>query len=109
MVRYEDLLLHPVNSLKFLSSHFDWNGVELLHDDVIEWLEKNTRMSAGSQYSTRRNTTEQMFKWRREISLTMAKDIQLVCNEMMTKFEYINVSSESELLNFSLSLMNSFS
>ena len=100
--------MNPVNSLKFLFGRFNgsWNGIDLLHDDVLDWLKRNTKVSAGSMYSTSRNTTEQMFKWRREISMNLVADIQRVCGEMMKTFGYVSISSAAELQNNSISLVD---
>ena len=109
-LRYEDILMHSESALKSLSLFLneDEDRVDLFHQDVLNWLEMNTRVSAGSRYSTSRNSTEQVFKWRRKISIKLVQDIQKVCSKMMNAFGYVFADSMLELRNIPVSLIRPF-
>lgn len=77
-----------------------------VHKDVTDWLRKSTTSSDGFAFGSMRNTEEQKYKWRKNITMKMVKDVQKVCREMMASLGYRIVKSEEELRDFEISLLS---
>ena len=102
-----------MDPLAFLNTTLEFVNVNttktnIHHKNVLTWLEKNTRVSAGSRYSTSRNATEQMFKWRKKANMKLVLDVQIVCKSMMEMFGYVPVKLENDLRNFDVKLLLPF-
>ncbi|XP_077092954.1 carbohydrate sulfotransferase 3a [Siphateles boraxobius] len=103
LVRYEDIARYPMQKAAEM-----YNFTEIpMTTQARDWILRNTHASteASGVYSTQKNSSEQVEKWRRSVPFKLAQVVQKVCGPTMKLFGYRFVDSEQTLLNKSYSLL----
>lgn len=103
LVRYEDIARYPMQKA---AEMYRFTGIPFT-SQAREWIIKNTHASevASGVYSTQKNSSEQVEKWRFSIPFKLAQVVQEVCGPTMELFGYRFVDSEETLVNTSFSLL----
>lgn len=103
LVRYEDIARFPMQKA---AEMYRFTGIPFT-SQAREWIIKNTHASevASGVYSTQKNSSEQVEKWRFSIPFKLAQVVQEVCGPTMELFGYRFVDSEETLVNKSISLL----
>lgn len=103
LVRYEDIARFPMRKA---SEMYRFAGIPFT-PQVRSWILINTQASkeASGVYSTQKNSSKQVEKWRFSLPFKIAQVVQKVCQPMMTLFGYKEVNSEKILLDKSISLI----
>ncbi|KAM6964638.1 carbohydrate sulfotransferase 3b [Tautogolabrus adspersus] len=103
LVRYEDIARFPMRKA---TEMYRFAGIPFT-PQVKSWILKNTQASkeASGVYSTQKNSSEQVEKWRFSLPFKIAQVVQRVCGPTMKLFGYKFVSSEEMLTNKSISLI----
>lgn len=104
LVRYEDIARYPMQKA---AQMFAFTGIPFT-PQAREWILQNTHATAEEVhgvYSTQKNSSEQVEKWRFSIPFKLAQVVQQVCGPTMQLFGYKFVNSEQTLLNKSVSLL----
>nr|XP_040032557.1 carbohydrate sulfotransferase 3b [Gasterosteus aculeatus aculeatus]XP_040032558.1 carbohydrate sulfotransferase 3b [Gasterosteus aculeatus aculeatus] len=103
LVRYEDIARFP---LRKAAEMYRFAGIPLT-PQVRSWILKNTQASKGTSgvYSTQKNSSEQVEKWRFSLPFKIAQVVQKVCGPTLKLFGYKIVSSEEMLRDKSFSLI----
>ncbi|XP_072533060.1 carbohydrate sulfotransferase 3a [Salminus brasiliensis] len=103
LVRYEDIARYPMQKA---AEMYRFTGIPFT-SQAREWILKNTHASevASGVYSTQKNSSEQVEKWRFSIPFKLAQVVQEVCGPTMELFGYKFVDSEQTLVNKSVSLL----
>ncbi|KAG5831162.1 hypothetical protein ANANG_G00300890 [Anguilla anguilla] len=104
LVRYEDIARYPMQKA---TEMYRFSGIPFT-PQVREWIRKNTQASseAGGVYSTQKNSSKQVEKWRFTIPFNLAQMVQKVCGPAMKLFGYRFVYNEDMLTNKSYSLLD---
>ncbi|KAM4624241.1 carbohydrate sulfotransferase 3b [Polymixia lowei] len=103
LVRYEDIARFPMRKA---SEMYRFSGIPFT-PQVKAWILKNTQASkeASGVYSTQKNSSEQVEKWRFSIPFKIAQVVQKVCGPTLKLFGYKFVTSEEMLTDKSISLI----
>uniref|UniRef100_A0AAY4CR93 Sulfotransferase n=1 Tax=Denticeps clupeoides TaxID=299321 RepID=A0AAY4CR93_9TELE len=104
LVRYEDIARYPMQKA---AEMYTFAGIPFSNQARV-WILKNTQASqkvSGDVYSTQKNSSEHVEKWRFTIPFKLAQVVQNVCGPTMKLFGYRFVDSEQTLLNKSISLL----
>ncbi|XP_048844153.1 carbohydrate sulfotransferase 3-like [Brienomyrus brachyistius] len=103
LVRYEDIARYP---LKKAAEMYRFTGIPFT-SQVKQWILKNTHVlkETAGVYSTRKNSSEHVEKWRFSIPFKLAKVVQRVCGSAMKLFGYRTVHNEAMLTDKSISLI----
>ncbi|KAL2083579.1 hypothetical protein ACEWY4_021352 [Coilia grayii] len=103
LVRYEDIARYPMQKA---AEMFEFTGIPFTVQ-AKEWILQNTHATeeVSGVYSTQKNSSEQVEKWRFSIPFKLAQVVQQVCGPTMQLFGYKFVNSEQTLLNKSVSLL----
>ncbi|TSK22742.1 Carbohydrate sulfotransferase 3 [Bagarius yarrelli] len=103
LVRYEDIARYPMQKA---AEMYGFTGIPFT-SHAREWIIKNTHASevASGVYSTQKNSSEQVEKWRYSIPFKLAQVVQEVCGPTMELFGYRFVDSEETLVNKTISLL----
>ncbi|KAM6897355.1 carbohydrate sulfotransferase 3b isoform 1-T3 [Xenentodon cancila] len=103
LVRYEDIARFP---MKKAAEMYKFSGIPFT-SQVKSWILKNTHASKETSgvYSTQKNSSEQVEKWRFGLSFKIAQVVQRVCGPTLKLFGYKFVSSEKMLTDKSISLI----
>uniref|UniRef100_A0A4W5QFM7 Sulfotransferase n=1 Tax=Hucho hucho TaxID=62062 RepID=A0A4W5QFM7_9TELE len=103
LVRYEDIARFPMRKA---AEMYKFTGIPFT-PQVKDWVLKNTQASneASGVYSTQKNSSEQVEKWRFSIPYKLAQVVQRVCGPTMKLFGYRFVNSEAMLTDKSISLI----
>ncbi|XP_023663942.1 carbohydrate sulfotransferase 3-like isoform X2 [Paramormyrops kingsleyae] len=103
LVRYEDIARYPMQKA---AEMYGFTGIPFT-PQVKKWILKNTQASkeASGVYSTQKNSSEQVEKWRFSIPFKLAKVVQRVCGSTMKLFGYRFVNNEAMLTDKSISLI----
>ncbi|XP_034563596.1 carbohydrate sulfotransferase 3-like [Notolabrus celidotus] len=103
LVRYEDIARFPMRKA---TEMYKLAGIPFT-PQVKSWILKNTQASkeASGVYSTQKNSSEQVEKWRFSLPFKIAQVVQRVCGPTLKLFGYKFVSSEEMLTNKSISLI----
>uniref|UniRef100_A0A3P9LW12 Sulfotransferase n=1 Tax=Oryzias latipes TaxID=8090 RepID=A0A3P9LW12_ORYLA len=103
LVRYEDIARFPMRKA---SEMYKFSGIPFT-SQVKSWILRNTHASkeAGGVYSTQKNSSEQVEKWRFNLPFKIAQVVQRVCGPTLKLFGYKFVSSEKMLKDKSISLI----
>ncbi|MBN3302787.1 CHST3 sulfotransferase, partial [Amia calva] len=103
LVRYEDIARYPMQKA---AEMYRFTGIPFT-PQVKEWILKNTQASqdASGVYSTQKNSSEQVEKWRFGIPLNLAQVVQQVCGPAMKLFGYKFVYDQQTLTDKSISLL----
>ncbi|XP_066522716.1 carbohydrate sulfotransferase 3-like [Hoplias malabaricus] len=102
LIRYEDVAQFPMRKAAEI---YQFTGIPF-HSRVKDWILKNTHSSSKFNriYSTKKNSSQQMDKWRITMSFELAQVVQKVCGPAMTLFGYKFIENEATLRNLSTSL-----
>lgn len=103
LVRYEDIARYPMQKA---AEMYRFIGIPFTLQ-AKEWILKNTHASevASGVYSTKKNSSQQVEKWRFSIPFNLAQVVQEVCGPSMELFGYRFVDHEDMLVNKSVSLL----
>ncbi|KAJ8418271.1 hypothetical protein AAFF_G00139800 [Aldrovandia affinis] len=103
LVRYEDIARYPMQKA---AEMYRFSGIPFT-PQVKEWIRKNTQASkeADGVYSTQKNSSKQVEKWRSSMPFNLARMVQKVCGPTMKLFGYRFVNDEDMLTNKSISLL----
>nr|XP_057917019.1 carbohydrate sulfotransferase 3b [Doryrhamphus excisus]XP_057917020.1 carbohydrate sulfotransferase 3b [Doryrhamphus excisus] len=103
LVRYEDIARFPMRKA---AEMYKFTGIPFT-PKVKAWILKNTRASkeTGGVYSTQKNSSEQVEKWRFTLPFKIVQVVQEVCGPTLTLFGYKFVTSEEMLTDKSISLI----
>lgn len=103
LVRYEDIARFPMRKA---TEMYRFAGIPFT-PQVKSWILKNTQASkeASGVYSTQKNSSEQVEKWRFSLPFKIAQVVQRVCGPTLKLFGYKFVNSEEMLTNKSISLI----
>ncbi|CAG5904954.1 carbohydrate sulfotransferase 3b [Menidia menidia] len=103
LVRYEDIARFPMRKA---AEMYKFSGIPFT-PQVKSWILKNTQASKETSgvYSTQKNSSEQVEKWRFSLPFKIAQVVQRVCGPTLKLFGYKFVSSEKMLTNKSVSLI----
>ncbi|CAN9509168.1 unnamed protein product [Ophioblennius macclurei] len=103
LVRYEDIARFP---MKKAAEMYRFTGIPFT-PQVKSWILRNTQASkeASGVYSTQKNSSEQVEKWRFSLPFKIAQVVQKVCGPTLKLFGYKLVTSEEMLTDKSVSLI----
>ncbi|XP_048039290.1 carbohydrate sulfotransferase 3-like, partial [Megalobrama amblycephala] len=103
LVRYEDIAQFPMRKA---AEMYGFIGIPFT-TTVEEWILKNTQASkkASGVYSTQRNSSEQVDKWRFRIPFKLVQLVQKACGHTMTLFGYKFAENKDMLIDKSVSLI----
>ncbi|XP_072292913.1 carbohydrate sulfotransferase 3a [Eucyclogobius newberryi] len=103
LVRYEDIARNPMEKAQEM---YRFTGIPF-SDKARDWIVRNTQTTSGPSgvYSTQKNSSEQVEKWRFSIPFTLVQVVQKVCGPTMRLFGYKLVHDEKTLVNKSISLL----
>nr|XP_015818496.2 carbohydrate sulfotransferase 3 isoform X2 [Nothobranchius furzeri] len=103
LVRYEDIARFPMRKA---SEMYRFSGIPFT-PQVKSWILKNTQASneTSGVYSTQKNSSEQVEKWRFSLPFKIAQVVQRVCGPTLKLFGYTFVQSEKMLTDKSISLI----
>ncbi|XP_028915051.1 carbohydrate sulfotransferase 1 [Ornithorhynchus anatinus] len=104
LVRYEDLARHPGRKTGEI---YDFLGIPL-DSHVERWIQNNTRgdgASAKHKYGTVRDSAATAEKWRFRLSYEIVTFAQHACRQVLAQLGYRLATSEEELRNLSVSLV----
>ncbi|XP_027693632.1 carbohydrate sulfotransferase 1 [Vombatus ursinus] len=104
LVRYEDLARNPMKKTEEI---YEFLGIPL-DSHVERWIHNNTRgdrSSSKHKYGTVRNSAATAEKWRFRLSYDIVAFTQNACQQVLAQLGYKVASSEQELKNLSVSLV----
>lgn len=103
LVRYEDIARFPMRKA---TEMYRFAGIPFT-PQAKAWILRNTQASkkTSSVYSTQKNSSEQVEKWRFSLPFKIAQVVQKVCGPTLKLFGYKTVSSEEMLTDKSISLI----
>ncbi|TTC29633.1 Carbohydrate sulfotransferase 3 [Bagarius yarrelli] len=103
LVRYEDIAMFPM--LK-AAEMYSFTGIPFT-TQVKEWILRNTQASneVSGVYSTQKNSSQQVEKWRFSMPFKLARMVQKICGPTMDLFGYTFATSEEMLTDKSISLI----
>ncbi|XP_051503529.1 carbohydrate sulfotransferase 3-like [Myxocyprinus asiaticus] len=103
LVRYEDIARYPMQKA---AEMYNFTGIPFT-TQARDWILKNTHASTEDSgvYSTQKNSSEQVDKWRFSIPFKLAQVVQQVCGPTMKLFGYRFVHNKQTLVNRSFSLL----
>lgn len=103
LVRYEDIARFPMRKALEM---YRFIGIPLTQQ-VKSWILKNTQSSKETSgvYSTQKNSSEQVEKWRDHLPFKIVQVVQKVCGPTLKLFGYKFVSSKEMLTDKSVSLI----
>ncbi|KFV67656.1 Carbohydrate sulfotransferase 1 [Dryobates pubescens] len=104
LVRYEDLARNPMKKTEEI---YDFLGIPL-DGNVERWIQNNTRgdrSSSKHKYGTVRNSAATAEKWRFRLSYEIVAFTQHACRQVLAQLGYRTVTSEEQLKNLSISLV----
>ncbi|XP_019739137.1 carbohydrate sulfotransferase 3b [Hippocampus comes] len=106
LVRYEDVARFPVRKA---AEMYRFTGIPFA-PQVKAWILKSTRASeeTGGIYSTQKNSSQQVEKWRFRLPFEIVQVVQKVCGPTLKLFGYKFVTSEEMLTDKSISLIEDF-
>ncbi|KAM3592225.1 uncharacterized protein V6R79_015040 [Siganus canaliculatus] len=103
LVRFEDIARFPIRKA---SEMYKLIGIPF-KPQVKSWILRNIQASkmTTNLYSTQKNSSEQVEKWRFHLPFKIAQVVQEVCGPTLKLFGYKFVSSEEMLKDKSISLI----
>lgn len=103
LVRYEDIARFPMRKA---TEMYRFTGIPFT-PQVKLWILRNTQTSkkASGVYSTKKNSSEQVEKWRFTLPYKIVEVVQKACGPTLKIFGYKIVTSEEMLMNKSISLI----
>ena len=107
-LRFEDLAAAPFHYTRKLYSFLGIN----LHPNVTQFITKSTNYTGSDHdrpFSTQRNSTKVLERWRHVMPWRMVKRVQEVCSVVMETLHYSPAVSESALRDLSVELTRPYS
>lgn len=103
LVRYEDIARFPMRKA---SEMYRFTGIPFT-PQVKLWILRNTQASKKTSgvYSTKKNSSEQVEKWRFTLPFKIVQVVQKACGPTLKLFGYKVVTSEEMLTNKSIRLI----
>lgn len=103
LVRYEDIARFPMRKA---AEMYAFTGIPFTAQ-AEQWILKNTQASqeASGVYSTQKNSSQQVEKWRRSVSFRLVQLVQEECSATMRLFGYRPAENQQMLSDTSLSLI----
>lgn len=103
LVRYEDIARFPMQKA---TEMYHFSGIPFT-SQVNDWILRNTHASSevSGVYSTQKNSSQQVEKWRVAMPFKLAQVVQKVCGPAMTLFGYKFAENEEALSDLSMSLI----
>lgn len=103
LVRYEDIARFPMSKA---ADMYNFTGLPF-SSKVEEWILKNTQASkeVSGVYSTQKNSSQQVEKWRFSIPFKLVQLVEKVCGPTMTLFGYRFAENKEMLTDRSVSLI----
>lgn len=103
LVRYEDIARFPMRKA---TQMYRFTGIPFT-PQVKLWILRNTQASkkASGVYSTKKNSSQQVEKWRFTLPFKIVQVVQKACGPTLKLFGYKVVTSEEMLTNKSISLI----
>lgn len=103
LVRYEDIARFPMRKA---TEMYRFTGIPFT-PQVKLWILRNTQASKKTSgvYSTKKNSSEQVEKWRFTLPFKIVQVVQKACGPTLKLFGYKVVTSEEMLTNKSISLI----
>ncbi|XP_068161831.1 carbohydrate sulfotransferase 3-like [Antennarius striatus] len=103
LVRYEDIARFPMSKA---AEMYRFTGIPFTPQARF-WILSNTQASKKTDglYSTQKNSSEHVEKWRFSLPFKIVQVVQKVCGPTLKLFGYKSVSSEKMLLDKSISLI----
>ncbi|ROL52537.1 Carbohydrate sulfotransferase 3, partial [Anabarilius grahami] len=103
LVRYEDIAQFPMRKA---AEMYGFIGIPFTAT-VEEWIGINTQASKNVRgvYSTQKNSSEQVDKWRFRIPFKLVQLVQKACGPTMTLFGYKFAENKDMLIDKSVSLI----
>ncbi|CAK8684180.1 unnamed protein product [Clavelina lepadiformis] len=96
-LRYEDVSLRPLDAAKAV---YDFVGLNF-EPGVKTWIKKNTENSPknSNPFSTSRNSSEAMSRWRKHLKFEEMLEIQEECKEVMKILNYREILNPEQALD----------
>ena len=107
-LRFEDLAAAPFHYTRKLYNFLGMN----LHPNVTQFITKATNYTGSdfdSPFSTQRNSTKVLERWRHEMPWRMVQRVQEVCSVVMEMLHYSPAVNESALRDLSVELTRPYS
>lgn len=103
LVRYEDIARFPMRKA---TEMYRFTGIPFT-SQVKLWILRNTQASKKTSgvYSTKKNSSEQVEKWRFTLPFKIVQVVQKACGPTLKLFGYKVVTSEEMLTNKSIRLI----
>ncbi|KAI7789448.1 carbohydrate sulfotransferase 3b isoform X2 [Triplophysa rosa] len=103
LVRYEDIARFPMSKA---ADMYNFTGLPF-SSKLEEWILKSTQASKEMTgvYSTQKNSSEQVEKWRFSIPFKLVQLVEKVCGPAMTLFGYRFAENKEMLTDKSVSLI----
>ncbi|KAI4900925.1 hypothetical protein NFI96_001829, partial [Prochilodus magdalenae] len=100
LVRYEDIAVFPMEKAAEL---YQFSGIPFT-SQAKDWIQRNTQGSSNGSglYSTNKNSTQQMERWRVNMPFKLAQLVQKMCGPALTLFGYKLAESKEMLQDLSL-------
>ncbi|CAG5110463.1 Oidioi.mRNA.OKI2018_I69.chr2.g4862.t1.cds [Oikopleura dioica] len=105
IIRYEDIAMDPIAVSKETYEFLDMEISEDVHEYLKAATEKDdsTKYSKDNEflkaYSTKRNSKENLQKWRKTAAWDRVQKVQKICEEYMAVFGYKIFRNQEELKN----------
>ncbi|CBY08283.1 unnamed protein product [Oikopleura dioica] len=105
IIRYEDIAMDPISVSEETYNFLEMDISLDVHEYLISATEKDDstkyseEMSFLKAYSTKRNSKENLQKWRKDASWTRVQRVQSICKDYMIAFGYKNFNNLQELRN----------
>ncbi|XP_076855920.1 carbohydrate sulfotransferase 3b [Brachyhypopomus gauderio] len=103
LVRYEDIARFP---LRKAAEMYQFTGIPFT-PKVKQWILRSTQASSdvSGVYSTQKNSTQQVEKWRFSMPFKLVQVVQKVCGPTMSLFGYTFAENNEMLTNKLMSLI----
>lgn len=103
LVRYEDVATFPMQKA---AEMYRFTGIPFT-PKVKDWILQNTQASnqSGGVYSTQKDSSQQVEKWRFSLPFKLVQMVQRVCGPAMNLFGYTFAENEEMLTNKLISLI----
>ncbi|XP_055026800.1 carbohydrate sulfotransferase 3a [Misgurnus anguillicaudatus] len=101
LVRYEDIARDPMQKA---AEMYNFTGIPFT-PQTRDWILENTHSHSSGIFSTQKNSSEHVEKWRFKIPFKLAQFVQEICGPTMKLFGYRFVDNEQSLVNKSFSLL----
>ena len=81
---FEKLADQPKTEARDVYDFLNWKSSK----NLLKWIEKNTRKNKGDDFSTTRNSKDEISKWRTEIDKEEKFLIDSICKSFLEALNY---------------------